>query len=129
MTHPEVEKMALGLPDTDRAALVGSLIESLNEAGVAVLRKVLAAAEEVQMEALGSRLEAQIDEWFQGKGVEWTDERWQTLERGEGRAARVLRGGAFRYDRTSVRCVSRFMSHPELGNFDRGFRVCASSSP
>jgi hypothetical protein len=35
------------------------------------------------MEALGSRLEGQIDEWFQGTGMEWTDKRWKTLERGE----------------------------------------------
>jgi hemerythrin-like domain-containing protein len=80
MTRAEIEHESLGLPEAERAALVETLVTSLQDSErLAGIRARLDRIEAAEMEALRRKLDAEMDSWFEGPSVEVTDEVWEEI--------------------------------------------------
>ena len=79
MTRAEIERELLGLPESERAAVLRRVLTTLHETEQAALREELDALEATEGQTLGDRLEAIMLSWSDGPAEEFTEADWQDI--------------------------------------------------
>lgn len=80
MTWDEIQSSCLSLPEPERVALAGKLVESLDDTeGIERLRRQVEAQEAAKMEGLRKKLDAEMTSWFEEGSEELTEEGWRQI--------------------------------------------------